>query len=602
MNDITDIPLNKLTAWKGNVRKTQVKGSIDDLAASIKAHGLLQNLTVKTDGKRFAVVAGARRLAALQQLVETGHIKATHPIPCKVADGEADHSELSLAENTIRENMHPADECDAFLALIEKGTPPADVAARFGKTEKYVQQRLKLARVSPLVIKAYRKGALTLEHVQAFAVSDDHKAQEKVLKDFNPRYDDADNIRGALTEDDISVTDKRVRYVTLKAYEKAGGTVKRDLFSDDNSGSIENGDLLEELVAQKHGKATETLRKEGWKWVAVEDSPNYKLHRLYAEKSPLPAKLAATVKKLEAEMQALNDQYEKDLDTDEDAEYPERIGEIEEQLREIDKDRASVWTPEQMAIAGTVISIDIDGKASIQRGLVKAEDMPKQKGKSPKAGTSSDGSEPQTVEAELSAPLLESLTKHRTVALSAELSKRPDIALAAVVHALASTTFHGGFSDSSLQISGHAQSLEEASGSTSFTHLESTRESWGSIIPGKPDDLLEWCLGQPTNVLLDLLAFCAATTVNAVRIKNDRLKSSRFQHADLLAAALKLDMKEHFAPTSANYFSKIGKPQILEALKEVDATPPSNSMKKTDMAKYAEQQVAGKGWLPNVLR
>ncbi len=62
-NDITNIPLNKLTAWEGNVRKTQAKGSIDELAASIKADGLQQNLVVIQDGKKFAVVAGARRLA-----------------------------------------------------------------------------------------------------------------------------------------------------------------------------------------------------------------------------------------------------------------------------------------------------------------------------------------------------------------------------------------------------------------------------------------------------------------------------------------------------------------------------------------------------------
>ena len=53
--------------------------------------------------------------------------------------------------------MHPADECDAFRDLIDKGTPIADIAARFGVTETFVKQRLKLARVSPVVIAAYRK-------------------------------------------------------------------------------------------------------------------------------------------------------------------------------------------------------------------------------------------------------------------------------------------------------------------------------------------------------------------------------------------------------------------------------------------------------------
>ncbi len=75
MTDITNIPLNKLTAWEGNVRKTQNKG-IDELAASIAAHGLLQSLVVRKDGKKFAVVAGNRRLAALASLLKAGKIEA----------------------------------------------------------------------------------------------------------------------------------------------------------------------------------------------------------------------------------------------------------------------------------------------------------------------------------------------------------------------------------------------------------------------------------------------------------------------------------------------------------------------------------------------
>src|SRR4029077_3158681 len=112
MTNITNIPLNKLTAWEGNVRKTQSKG-IDELAASIAAHGLLQSLVVRKDGKKFAVVAGNRRLAALASLQKAGKIAAGFEVPCQVIENGADATEISLAENTVRENMHPADECDA---------------------------------------------------------------------------------------------------------------------------------------------------------------------------------------------------------------------------------------------------------------------------------------------------------------------------------------------------------------------------------------------------------------------------------------------------------------------------------------------------------
>ena len=121
--NITNIPLNKLTAWEGNVRKTQTKGSIDELAANIKAIGLQQNLIVSKDGKKNLVVAGRRRLMALQKLAKDKDISDDFPVPCQIAAEGADLTEISLAENTIRENMHPADECEAFTKLAEGGMP-----------------------------------------------------------------------------------------------------------------------------------------------------------------------------------------------------------------------------------------------------------------------------------------------------------------------------------------------------------------------------------------------------------------------------------------------------------------------------------------------
>ena len=210
--------------------------------------------------------------------------------------------------------MHPADECDAYRDLIDKGAPIADVAARFGKTEHYVKQRLKLARVSPVVIEAYRKGKLNLEQIQAFAISDDHKAQEALFQDFDPDRNDADDIRDALTENDIAVTDKRVRYVTLKAYEKAGGTVRRDLFSQDDDGVfILDVPLLHRLVSEKLDRAAKTARKEGWKWVEVHPEFDYqaksKFHIRREELTPLSAKKQAELETLQKEYDELEDQW-----------------------------------------------------------------------------------------------------------------------------------------------------------------------------------------------------------------------------------------------------------------------------------------------------
>src|SRR5579883_2994834 len=92
------IPLNKLVPWDDNVRKTNPLENIDELAASIEAHGVLQSLVVKKASRgKFSVSAGRRRHAALSQLAEQDKISPDHPVPCSVRSGGDDAAEISLA-------------------------------------------------------------------------------------------------------------------------------------------------------------------------------------------------------------------------------------------------------------------------------------------------------------------------------------------------------------------------------------------------------------------------------------------------------------------------------------------------------------------------
>lgn len=118
------IPLNKLVLCPDNVRKTGALIGIEELAASIKAHGLLQNLQVRPGVKgKYEVVAGGRRLAALQRLAKAKAIAKTEEIACQVMEVE-DAAEISLAENVVRVQMHPADQYEAFKALADQGKGP----------------------------------------------------------------------------------------------------------------------------------------------------------------------------------------------------------------------------------------------------------------------------------------------------------------------------------------------------------------------------------------------------------------------------------------------------------------------------------------------
>ena len=605
MTNITNIPLNKLTAWEGNVRKTQNKSGINELAASIKAHGLQQNLVVRKDGKKFAVVAGGRRLKALQRLAKAGDIEHTCDVPCRITEA-ADASEISLAENVMREDMHPADQFEAFRDLADKGMPATDIAARFGKSETHVLKILKLARVSPKILKAYRAADVTLEDVMAFTVTDDHEAQERVFAAMAP-WQGASEIRAALTENDIAATDKRVKFVTLKAYEKAGGTTKRDLFSDDDSGVyIEDRGLLDTLVTERLEKNARAVRAEGWKWVQVsaefayQQSAEYR--RIHAEPVPLTASEQKKFDKLQEEYARLNDEWN---DCDEELQARPRLDELERLIEEIE-DRDGVWTSDQLAVAGAVVSIDHQGKAKIERGFVRPEDMPKKVGKAKNANSSDNSAGEGEAEhsAGLSASLVEILTAHKSAALATSVLDAPDKGLATVVYALVLDTFRHRH-DTALKLSATVQSLQRVEGSTAFQRLETARETWGQRIPGTPENIWTWCLEQEQAVLLDLLTFCAACTINSVQMKTDRPDAPRLVHANQLAAVLHLDMTAWFTPTAENYFNRVSKIQILEALQEARQQPPApawEKLKKAELAALAERETAATGWLPLPLR
>ena len=140
MSEIISVPLNKLVRSERNVRKTGGE-SIDDLAASILAHGLLHNLTVieqrsgkGTSSGKYEVIAGGRRYAALQRLAKEKKLPKTFAVPCLIVEASA-AVEASLAENTIRVAMHPADQFIAFRDLVYSGLGVEEVAARFGVSQ-----------------------------------------------------------------------------------------------------------------------------------------------------------------------------------------------------------------------------------------------------------------------------------------------------------------------------------------------------------------------------------------------------------------------------------------------------------------------------------
>jgi ParB family chromosome partitioning protein len=605
MSESLTIPLNKLAPWSGNVRKTGVHDGIDELAASIASHGLLQSLVVQT-GKRgkYEVVAGQRRLLALQSLAKAGTIAKDFPVPCMVVDNSETSTELSLAENVVRAPMHPADQFEAFHALAEQGESPADIAARFGISELAVAQRLKLGRLSPVILEAYRMGQLTLDAAQAFTVTDDRAMQERVYSQLTSWNRSAHTIRDALTEDEVATTDKRVEFVGLEAYTAAGGLIRQDLFSEDGEGYVVDIELLDRLVSEKLQSTADQVAAEGWLWVETATECDYQALSRFSRLHPEDVELSADE---QAEYDALSEQYDTLIDSDDDADEP-RLAEVEQRMDAITA-KTKTWPTTTLAAAGAIVTIAYDGKLRIERGLVRKEDLPKLR-KSEAADNTPTGSEDETSsEPGLSAKLVEELTAHKTAAIAARLIDNPDVALAAVVHKLVLDAFHLGYASESclkLSLSGPALTgaLSKPEACSGLMAIEKARENAGEYVPGSPSQLWTWCLERSRDELLQLLALVAAKSVDAIQHKADRPNSGRLKHAESLAIALGLDMTDWFKPTDESYFGRLSRTQILSAIDEAkgDHAPSLDKLKKAELAARAEQLLAGTGWLPEPLR
>ena len=385
---IRDVPLSRLGLAPENVRKTPADESAQaQLKASIEAHGLLENLVARTDGtdddgnERFAVVAGGRRLAALQALVDEGALDADHPVPCRVAP-DANGGELSLAENVVRVAMHPADQVVAFSALARDGASVAAIAARFGVSERLVEQRLRLGNAAPELLDAYRDEAIDLETLKAFAVTPDAERQLAAWKQvcaqgYRPT---AWQVKRLLTEERVPGSAALARFVGVEAYEAAGGPVMRDLFADEHEDGawFEDPALLNDLAMTKLKAVADELSTR-WKWAEPRLEVDWSAAARYGRVHPQPGEPNDGEA---AEIGRLRTRHDELVNLDDDAWTEELEAEgtaIEERLDAIEQavDGRARFRRDDFAIAGAIATVGRDGTLQVIQGLVKPEDLPK---------------------------------------------------------------------------------------------------------------------------------------------------------------------------------------------------------------------------------
>jgi ParB family transcriptional regulator, chromosome partitioning protein len=659
------VPLNKLVLstdyqarMPGTGSPTAPQLSITELAASIREAGVLQNLVV-VEGPRgiHEVCAGGRRLASLELLVSNGSIPENYPVPVLVVP--ADQALIaSLAENCFHVPMHPADEYSAFAKLIDQGKSVEDVAAAFGVTALVVKRRMKLGTVSPKLMMEYRKGEnrkgeINLECLMVLASIDDHQRQEDAWRaapawNRNPSY-----LRQLLTQGEAeSDTDPIARFVSLKTYEKAGGPLRRDLFSDsDKKAYLLDIPLLERLATEKLQRRAKPLLAEGWKWVDVRVRFNRDEFIQHGElrktrRTPTPEE-AQTLDDIQNRLDELNTamenwrSYQGQGEGDDEGEgvYTHAEGEPSDDEDETDpgyqaleneaetllaqlktlQENLCEWSPELKAQAGCVIFVDQRGEPSVRYGLIRPEDREvmieavKQASMQtdPTLGLEALASQPGTPpRPEHSERLMRKLTAHRVAAIQAELVQQPHVAIAALTAQLAIKAFGQDYEflafDETFDVKATCnhydlvQAAEDLQASAAWSRLQQEREQWRALVPNRPADFMPWLLAQPPGVVLKLLVFLIAITAKGVYGSEPETQCN-----DALAEALGLDMRAWWSVSADSYLNHVSKGRIVEVVTQAVDAPTANTlqtMKKTDAVAAAEMALTGKGWLPAVLR
>lgn len=592
------VPLDSLIKSPLNVRTVPYSAeSVSELADSIKGVGLLQNLVVHAlPGDRYGVAAGGRRLAALNMLAERDIIQADWPVRVKVIPQEL-ATAASMTENGHRRDMHPAEQIAGFRAMAQEGKTPAQIGDLLGYSPRHVQRMLKLADLAPVILDALAEDRITTEHCQALALENDTARQVQVFEVACQSgwggKPEVQTIRRLVTESEVAVAgNSKFRFVGADAF--SPDELRTDLFSDDGDGYVDRV-ALDAALLEKLQAVAEFLREaEGWGWCAGRMEPVGECREDARAYRNLPEPEAVLTEAEEEHLNELMARYDALENQCEESDL------LAAEMKLIDcMAKVRAWTPEMRAGSGVVVSWRY-GNVCIQRGVqLRSEDDV-----ADDADRTEQGLESASVE-EISLPLLTKLTSERTLAVQAALMQQPDKSLALLAWTLCLNVFdskaHSSPARIRLECEHYALTSDAPSGKegAAFMALMAEHSRFAALLPEGWERDMTTFLSLSQEVLLSLLSFCTACSLNGVQTR-ECCHTSR-SPLDTLETAIGFHMRDWWQPTKANFFGHLKKPQIIAALNEAGlsgAARDAEKMKKGDAAEHAEFHMKDNRWVP----
>ena len=185
---LAEIPISQIQPNPYQPRKTFNEASIEELARSVREHGIVQPLVVTRVGDKYKLIAGERRFRAAQKAGLT-----TVPALIKEMMQEGDALQIALIENIQREDLNPIEEALAYHQLHDDfQLTQEEISKRVGKERSTVANFLRLLKLPDPVKKLLASGQLSMGHARALLAIESPKKQEQladrvVRKNLNVR-------------------------------------------------------------------------------------------------------------------------------------------------------------------------------------------------------------------------------------------------------------------------------------------------------------------------------------------------------------------------------------------------------------------------------
>ena len=174
---LADVPVGEIDPNPHQPRREFKDAELDDLAASIKANGIIQPLVLRRADKRYQLIAGERRLRAAKRA-------GLATVPAVVRDADAmTQAQLALVENIQRADLNPIERAEAYQALLDQlGLTQAELAGRLGEDRSSVTNHLRLLKLCEPTRERVRGGHLTLGHAKVLAGVESEQEQDRLAK------------------------------------------------------------------------------------------------------------------------------------------------------------------------------------------------------------------------------------------------------------------------------------------------------------------------------------------------------------------------------------------------------------------------------------